>query len=111
MDPRGERVGKNEALFREVNERIEQIAEGNEAEFLCECGDPACTSPIRLPLERYEAVRSHPDRFAVLPGHEIPDVESVVEDHGAYVVVEKHPGRPAELAAEYDPRSDGDAAG
>lgn len=105
MDPRAERIGKNEALFREVNERIGDVAEGTATEFLCECGDASCTRPIRLMLAEYERVRSDPRLFAVLPGHQVEDVETVVEETDRFLVVEKHPGGPAELAAEHDSRS------
>ncbi len=105
MDERAERIGKNEALFREVNERIEEVADGIRTEFLCECGDVECTQPVTLALAEYELVRAEPDRFAVLPGHELLDVEEVVESHEGYVVVRKHPGGPAELAQSRDPRS------
>ena len=49
MDDRATRIGKNEALFREVNERIRELtSDERDAEFLCECGDPSCTKPIPL---------------------------------------------------------------
>jgi hypothetical protein len=105
MDERARRIGKNEALFREVNERIEEIAGGPRIEFLCECGNVDCTEPVTLTAGEYEALRAEPDRFAVLPGHEEPDVEDVVERHDGYLVVRKHPGGPAELAEARDPRS------
>ena len=105
MDAREERIGKNETLFREVNERIEEIAEGERTDFLCECGDIDCAQTITLTLSEYEALRAEPDRFAVLPGHEQLDVEEVVERHEGYVVVRKHAGGPAELAEAADPRT------
>jgi hypothetical protein len=105
MDERAKRIGKNEALFREVNERIEEVSAGGRTEFLCECGDRDCTQAVTLTLAAYEELRADPDRFAVLPGHELPDVEDVVERHEGYLVVRKHPGEPAELAEARDPRS------
>jgi hypothetical protein len=50
-------------------------------------------------------VRARPEWLAVRPGHEILAVERVVERHEDYIIVEKHEGRPAELARETDPRS------
>jgi hypothetical protein len=110
MDERAERIGLNEALFREVNERVKGINDGfgarlEEAEFVCECGYEACTERIRMPLASYEKLRSEPTHFAVLAGHEIPDVETVLEHNQGYVVVEKKPGEAAKLAEETDPRS------
>jgi len=106
VDFREERIGKNEALFREVNERIGDVSSaGAEAEFLCECGDRDCTSPIRLTLVEYEDVRAHATHFFVIPGHEITDVESVVAENDRFFVVAKREGGPAEVAVERDPRS------
>ena len=43
MDARARQVARNESLFREVNERIEEIAEtmfkSSHSGFFCECGD------------------------------------------------------------------------
>jgi hypothetical protein len=110
VDERARRVGLNEALFREVNERVKGINDTfgtrlEEAEFVCECGDDHCTDRIRLNLGEYEEVRAEPTHFAIRPGHEIPDVEDVVERNDRYLVVEKKAGEAARLAAETDPRS------
>jgi 5-bromo-4-chloroindolyl phosphate hydrolysis protein len=103
---REDRAGKNEALFREVNERIREITTYDEnVEFLCECADPTCTQPIVVSISEYEMIRSDPTRFVIVAGHELPDVEDVVERTDRFAVVAKRPGRPAELAAETDPRN------
>ena len=61
---REERVARNEALFREVNEQIKQVNEdapaAAETAFVCECGDPECTGPVSLTLVEYEEVRRRP---------------------------------------------------
>ncbi len=105
MGERGERIGRNEALFRDVNERIEDVTEGGQADFLCECGDPECTQSLTLTLVVYEELRSEPRDFAVLPGHEQLDVEEIVERYDDYLVVRKHEGGAAEIAEARDPRS------
>lgn len=92
--PTRERVEKNERLFREVNERIREVGErfsdgSTRFDFFCECADFECTERLTLTLGDYEAVRAHPARFVVLPGHELPDVEVVVAKHTTFVVVEK----------------------
>ena len=109
VDEREERVGRNEALFRQVNERLKEIGENfslvsESADFVCECGTAACAEPIRLPLTEYERIRSEPELFFVVPGHELSDVESVVETNEGYDVVRKHEGTPAQFARETDPR-------
>ena len=110
MDDRAERIGRNEVLFREINERLENVnaaftALSKHAEFVCECGDAACLERISVPLAEYERLRHDPTQFALVRGHEDVDVESVVHSAGGYVVVRKHPGGPAELAASEDPRA------
>ena len=110
MDERARRVGANEAVFRHVNERIREVGErfgagSSEASFVCECGDASCAELVEISLEEYEAVRTSPYRFFVVPGHDIPEVEDVVERHGRYDVVEKHPGSAAAVAAATDPRT------
>jgi hypothetical protein len=102
-------MARNEALFREVNERIEDVqadfAGDGRTDFLCECGSEDCTTPISLTLTEYEQVRENPKHFVIVPGHDIVDVERVVELTDRYAVVEKLPGAPATLALERDPRA------
>jgi hypothetical protein len=105
MDDRQQRIVRNEALFREVNERIEQVADTSATEFLCECGDAGCASPIRMTLSDYEHVRANGNRFVVVPSHELAEIERVVEGRDGYLVVEKNPGPPAVLAKATDPRT------
>jgi hypothetical protein len=85
-------IAKNEAFFRAVNEGIAEASEkfeANEAEFLCECGDPRCTHRLEVPLSEYEAIRDHPARFVVRRGHVEPKVEDVVRKRRRYLIVEK----------------------
>jgi hypothetical protein len=110
MDERARRIAENEALFRDLNEEVGAVAHsfsaGGEArtfDFLCECGDSACARRVPVTLPEYEELRSSPLRFLVVPGHEIPDVERVVETRNAYIVVEKF-GESAEIARDRDPR-------
>jgi hypothetical protein len=105
MDTRAARVGKNEAVFREVNERINDVTREETAEYLCECGNATCTETIQMTVADYERVRADPTHFAVLPGHEIPDVEDVVARNEGFLVVRKKAGEAAALATELDPRS------
>jgi hypothetical protein len=100
-----ERLARNQALFREVNERIEAIASDNtNIEFVCECSDTGCIETIDLRLTDYEQIRANPLRFVIKPGHEIDAVERVIsEDGGGYAVVEKHEAE-GDLI-EMDPRA------
>jgi hypothetical protein len=109
-EERARRIGANEALFREVNERFEGLNEAFAAitdtfEITCECGDVSCVERITVPLEEYERIRDDSALFLIVAGHEISDVEDVVERHDGHVVVRKHPGPPREVAERTDPRS------
>jgi len=105
MDERTRRIGENEALYRSINEKIEDLNQsfGALAETMtvvCECGELSCTAQIALDLPTYERVRADETQFVILPGHEIPDVEEVVERGDGFNVVRKLPGEPAQVARE-----------
>ena len=103
-DQRKRRMAENEALARRINDRIEyqRPRNGESADtFICECVRVDCGGAVDLSIEEYAQVRSQPRRFVVLPGHEEPAIESIVEVYSGYVVVEKRgeAGRIAEAAA------------
>jgi hypothetical protein len=109
VDFRQQRVAKNEILFREVNERIRDVSAELETEeptdFLCECGSESCTQPISLTLSEYEGVRQGATCFAIAPGHQVADVETVVGQNERFAVVEKDAPVAARMAIEQDPRA------
>jgi len=91
--PREARQARNEVLFREVNQRIAELSEnwaGGEFHIVCECATIGCQTMLPMKVEEYQRVRAHPRRFFIFPGHDVPDIEDVVERHHAYQVVEKH---------------------
>jgi hypothetical protein len=95
----------NEATFRKVNEGMEVGQDpGGLLTFICECGRLGCNMLIELRRSEYESVRANPRRFAIVAGHEITDVEQVVERHDRYVVVEKTGDAAAEIVEHTDPR-------
>jgi hypothetical protein len=107
MAPRSE-VARNEAFFRAVNEGIAEASErfeSDEAEFLCECGDADCTHRIEVPLDEYDNVRSHPTRFLVKCGHDLPEVEKVVQRRRRYAIVDKVDRVAAAIVRRLNPRS------
>jgi hypothetical protein len=104
---REDRIARNEALFRDVNERVRELANESAAgsvAFVCECGQAECAEALPVPLADYERVRSEPTHFIVAPGHETSDVERIVERNAGYDVVRKH-AEEAGIALETDPRS------
>jgi hypothetical protein len=102
------RIAANEAVFRDVNDAIQRGQwpgeEGSPTAFRCECARLDCNKLIELTPGEYEAIRAHSKRFVVLPGHERPEVETVVEIRDAYVIVEKR-DEAGRLAQATDPRS------
>jgi hypothetical protein len=103
-----EHIARNETIFREVNEAIEAGRWPGEGAtpiaFRCECGELGCSLMIELTSSEYERIRSHPRRFFVVPEHERPEAEDVIERHGSYVVVQKRQ-KAGRLAEASDPRS------
>lgn len=89
-----QRAARNEALFRAVNDNIAELEERHgsvtdELLMVCECADDACTQRLTVDPGTYKRVRQQPRHFLVIPGHERPEIERVIETHGAYFIVEK----------------------
>jgi hypothetical protein len=115
METRDSRLAKNEAVFREVNERVIEIKNSLGSDprggqlldgLICECSDPGCVERVGpLAISEYEAVRADARRFIIAANHQALDVESVVEMNPKYWIVEKREGVPAQVARERDPRS------
>ena len=103
-----QRRATNEALFRDVNERIAETAERFDAsgtEFVCECSDPNCTHRVEASLAEYEQVRDESTTFLVVPRHEQGDIERVVADRGRFRIVEKVQNVVRATVIRLDPRN------
>jgi hypothetical protein len=101
-------LAKNEELFRNVNERIEEISasvsrDQRLLEFLCECDRLGCEQKIQMASAEYEQVRAESTHFIVSAGHQDPRVERIISSTDRYVVVEKQ-GNAAADAEQTDPR-------
>jgi hypothetical protein len=109
---REEHLARNEALFREVNERVVEVAthfidvetQSEPVAFTCECGRRDCAEQIEMTVVEYERIRAGPTRFAVAPQHEQSEIEIVVERHSGYFIVEKRDEDAEEVARRTDPR-------
>jgi hypothetical protein len=112
---RERRQAENEGLFRSVNERIEELAEGTfdsaadgerAVDFVCECADTSCTERVALTIREYEAIRAAGNRFVVAPAAEHVDtsIEHVIDMSSRYWVVEKL-AQAGEQAKRDDPRT------
>jgi hypothetical protein len=109
VDERKRRIGANEAIFREANERIQDLNQTfatltDTLVLVCECGDGQCVEKLSLTPDAYEEVRADPAYFAVVSGHDIPDVEEVVARREGYDVVKKVDRIPRHVAEVTDPR-------
>jgi hypothetical protein len=102
------RAAANEATIRDVNEGIERGQWPGEEDtpvgFRCECARLGCNRLIELSVREYEEIRGNPRRFVLVPGHQFPDVETVVATGTRYVIVEKR-DLAGEVAEEHDPRA------
>ena len=97
--PRALRMRKNEELMEQLNRRIERaLGEIRDEEdedpdapiaFLCECSQLDCRERIRMSPSRFDRIHRDPDLFILSPGHEIPDVERVVDQEGESLIVRK----------------------
>jgi hypothetical protein len=115
MEPRFSQRANNEALFRQVNERLVKLTTGLSSRagyplepldgLVCECADPLCLVRVgQVSMADYEAVRGNPTLFIVAPGHVTPEAHTVREQE-AYWVVAKNEGVAAEVVRNLDPRS------
>jgi hypothetical protein len=102
-------MAENEALFRAANERMadwEEIHADDATElYFCECADSACREKVKLRKADYEGVRANSLRFFIVPGHEIPEVERVIQRNEGWSVIEKDPDV-APVVDEHNPRVD-----
>jgi hypothetical protein len=110
--PTPQRAGRNQARFREYNERIEAHNAAHVwfppyAEWVCECADEECFESVRLTVREYESVRADPTHFLVAPSddHLVPEVERVILRNERYWVLEKQ-GEAADVTERLDQRGD-----
>ncbi len=98
---------ENEVVFRQTNEKvikdIDEIKTAAGADgftelvhdssmpihFLCECSDENCAGRIVLAQDKYKNLHKNKSRFIILPGHNKPAIERIIEETKSYLVVEK----------------------
>lgn len=108
MERSEEQAVRNEAVFREANEKLRAgrdklAAASDPTPFLCECEDERCTETILLTVEEYERARGDGECFLVTPAHEDRTKGDPLARADRYVLVKKG-GRAGEIARELDPR-------
>lgn len=100
------RAAAAEINGRQVNEAIEPRGRPEaSAVFVCECGHLGCSETVEIPVAEYEEVRTDFDRFLVVPGHEIEEVDEVVDRRQGYLIVVKRKPEAREMARASDERT------
>ena len=84
-DERTRRVARNQAMYRQVNERLEDLNDAlgeisREFRVVCECADVTCMEQITLSRQAYERTRANPTQFIVSPVFRRSVVEVWVPD-------------------------------
>ena len=107
-EQRQRRLAVNEALARDVNRFVDDVASGwyephEPIEFRCECSREVCDEPVRLTRDDYVAVHDDPRAFVLVPGHENLEIQEVAGRVADYMVVRKI-GPGAQVAEEMDRR-------
>ncbi len=93
------RALENEKFLGEINDRLKEALAEVRADadedpdarfrFFCECSDLSCRVRLKVRPSRLTAIHSRPDQFVVEPGHEITEVERVVDQEDGYLIVRK----------------------
>ena len=108
MTSREERMARNEAASREINEEIEEAYQGeppaNRLDIVCECALKMCDRSIDNAMAEYRMVRSDLRQFAIVPEHLATDIERIVYETDRFTVVAKHEGTPADVARDENQR-------
>lgn len=102
-----ERLSENEVVFRRLNEQVQKgldevnaIARAHDARpidfnmhrplhFYCECSNEQCAEQINISLHDYNQVHKDREAFTIKPGHNVPEVDEVVDETPRYAVVKK----------------------
>lgn len=89
------RLAENEVIFRQANIDMKDFMEDMGAKnsttlpFFCECSHVECRGRIEISARDYQTLHANKRRFILLDGHEIPEIERIIERREGYNVVEK----------------------
>ena len=84
-----------QALRREVNKRIRDVAEPNESgalEVFCECGRVRCADRLRIDADAYDEVLASEGHFVVTTRHDHDGTQRLISRHHGFLVVERGQG-------------------
>lgn len=88
--PRALRLGRNQELFRLVNDEIAGLTArwgSEELQIICECVNTGCSEMLPVSFEEYEQVRANPGWFVIAEGHIDAEGECVIELRDGYHIV------------------------
>jgi CheY-like chemotaxis protein len=79
------------AFSRSVNDDLVSLSvtHGSIRRIVCECSRRRCDELLDVTIADYKAVRAHPTRLLVVPGHELPGVQRVVTQGRRVAVVQE----------------------
>jgi hypothetical protein len=118
--PSERRLVENEMVFRQLNEQVQKgvdevnrMAEetgqsefrimqdkvASRLHFYCECSNVNCVDRVIMSYQTYKDLHKRRDHFIVVPGHEVYEVERLVQQERDYSVVEKYMLPPEEVTA------------
>ena len=83
------RIFANEQATRDRNEAKLKGETGAMFHLHCECGANDCDAMIEVLSDEYRLVRASERRYLVEPGHEITEIEEVLDRTPSYTIVEK----------------------
>jgi hypothetical protein len=89
------RLAENEVIFKQINKDVDGFLHDVGVQnllvtpFYCECSSLECRERIELTPAEYERIHKSLRHFIVLPGHQIPAIEQVIEQRDNFNVVEK----------------------
>jgi ANTAR domain-containing protein len=87
---RAARIYRTELDFKRLNTALALRLGDGDGRFLCECANPHCSEPLELSADDLRALHAEENMFAIVPGHEVPDLETVVLSNDRYAIVRKH---------------------
>lgn len=85
---REERVRRTEEFFKQVNDALADGEADRTGLFFCECGNPLCNEKLEMTaIDDLRLLHQEPGYYAILPGHQLPDLETVVLENPKYLIV------------------------
>jgi hypothetical protein len=99
MEASPRRLRENEELMEALNLRMEAslgrireedgLPQDAPMALFCECSDLDCRDRVHVQPGRFDEIHADPEQFILVPGHEMLEVERVVDQESDYLIVRK----------------------